>query len=576
MFNIDWKNFINIIDFAYQPIVDIRNGKTLAFEALIRNFDKNFKDIDELFNTLYDEKILFNIDIELRKKAIAKLRDIYENNSDILLFYNIDNRIIEMENYKIHVTDAILDCFGVHKNYITFEISEKHQFSSFESVATIFEAYKNQGFSIAIDDFGTGFSGLKMLYHFLPDFIKIDRFFIADIVNDAKKKLFVTNIVNIAHQINTKVIAEGIETIDEYIACLEIGCDFAQGYFIQKPTLNVRELKSKYKIPSFKKRGISIDNFNLNSVYYSSSNYNELIDKYIIASATDLEGKITSVSDAFCKLSGYKKYELLGKPHNIVRNPTNSSDIYFNMWDTIKNGKVWHGELSNLAKNGQIYWVESTISPNYSKDGKLVGYTSIRQNITEKKYLEELSITDHLTKLFNRRYFDKQLNLMIDNSVQYNSYLTLALFDIDHFKLYNDTYGHSKGDKVLKKISNCIQSLCEDEEVFCRIGGEEFALIFLDKNQNETKEFLQKCLNAVENLEIEHKNNFNVSNYVTISCGAICSRGHMIYEQYSKLMISADSLLYEAKNGGKNRLVLNCSGNFNCISSNRLLSRVQY
>lgn len=227
--------------------------------------------------------------------------------------------------------------------------------------------------------------------------------------------------------------------------------------------------------------------------------------------------------------------------------------------------------MSNLAQNGQIYWVEATISPNYSKDRKLIGYTAIRQNITEKKYLEELSITDHLTKVFNRRYFDKQLNIMIENSVQYNSYLTLALFDIDHFKLYNDTYGHSKGDKVLKSISNCIKSLCKDEEIFCRIGGEEFALIFLDKNQNETKYFLQKCLNAVENMRIEHKKNFNVSDYVTISCGAICSRGHIIYEQYSKLMISSDSLLYEAKNSGRNKLILNCSGNFNCISSNKHL-----
>lgn len=576
MTNIDWEKFINIIDFAYQPIIDIKTGKTIAFEALIRNFNEDFKDIDELFNTLYKERILFNIDIELRKKAIAKLRVIYENNSDILLFYNIDNRIIEMENYKMQATDAILDCFGVHKSYITFEISEKHQFSSFESVATIFEAYKSQGFSIAIDDFGTGFSGLKMLYHFSPDFIKIDRFFIADIVNDAKKKLFVTNIVNIAHQINAKVIAEGIETIDEYIACLEIGCDFAQGYFIQKPTLNIEELKSEYKIPQINKRKIVVNNFNLNNVYYSSNNYNELIDKYIVASATDLKGKLTSVSDAFCKLSGYEKYELLGKAHKIVRNPSNSSEIFFNMWETIRNGKVWHGELSNLAKDGQIYWVEATISPNFSEDGNIIGYTSIRQNITEKKFLEELSITDHLTKAFNRRYFDKQLNLMIENSVQYNSYLTLALFDVDHFKLYNDTYGHTKGDKVLKKISNCIQSLCEDEEIFCRIGGEEFALIFLDKNQNETSTFLQKCINAVENLEIEHKNNFNVSDYVTMSCGAICSRGHIIYEQYSKLMISADSLLYKAKNSGKNRLILNCSANFNCISSSRLLSRIEY
>ena len=106
--------------------------------------------------------------------------------------------------------------------------------------------YQEQGYQIALDDFGTGFSGLKLLYYLDPNHIKIDRFFITDIANDKKKKLFLINIINIAKSINASIIAEGIETKEELEICKEIGCDSVQGYYIQRPTTNLKELKVTY------------------------------------------------------------------------------------------------------------------------------------------------------------------------------------------------------------------------------------------------------------------------------------------------------------------------------------------
>ncbi len=384
------RDAVKNLDFAYQPIIDFKDGRTFAFEALLRNCES----IDDFFDKAYNDKTLFGIDIELRKKAMSKLLPFYEKNPNIFLFYNLDNRILEMDDYKSGITNAMLNCFGLDKQFVTFEISEKHQFSSIKDAEEVLNSYKNQGFSIAIDDFGTGYSGLKILYHLSPDFIKIDRFFISDIVNDNKKKLFVANVINIAHQINIKVIAEGIETLEEYMACVEIGCDFGQGYFIQRPTQNIDDLRNFYLIDYKKNLDSKITDFNLNNVYYTSNNYLELIDKYIIASATNAKGKITSVSEAFCYLSGYERYELLGQSHNIVKNPQNSKKFFSNLWKTIKNGKIWSGEISNRKKDGTIYWIYATIIPNYSNDGKLLGFTSLGQNITEKKYLENVMIKD--------------------------------------------------------------------------------------------------------------------------------------------------------------------------------------
>lgn len=115
----------------------------------------------------------------------------------------------------------------------------------------------------------------------------------------------------------------------------------------------------------------------------------QLIEDNIIMSATDLKGKITYVSNAFCKISSFTKEELIGKPHNIVRHPDMPKEAFKNMWNTIKKNEIWRGEVKNLKKDGSYYYVLATISPEYDKNGQKVGYSAIRQDITAKKQVEE-------------------------------------------------------------------------------------------------------------------------------------------------------------------------------------------
>ena len=113
-------------------------------------------------------------------------------------------------------------------------------------------------------------------------------------------------------------------------------------------------------------------------------------DDYIIASKTDLTGKIIYVSEAFCKISGYTKEELIGKPHSIVRHPDMPELIYADLWDTISQGNTWTGEIKNLRKDGNFYWVDVVIAPDYDQNGEKIGYTAIRTDITAKKEVELL------------------------------------------------------------------------------------------------------------------------------------------------------------------------------------------
>jgi PAS domain S-box-containing protein len=108
-------------------------------------------------------------------------------------------------------------------------------------------------------------------------------------------------------------------------------------------------------------------------------------DRYVISSKTDLFGRITYASTALCKISGFSKEEMLGKPHNIIRHPDMTKEAFRDMWDTIEKNEIWAGEVKNLKKDGGFYWVNAIISPIHDSDGNKIGYNSIRQDITKEK-----------------------------------------------------------------------------------------------------------------------------------------------------------------------------------------------
>ena len=103
-----------------------------------------------------------------------------------------------------------------------------------------------------------------------------------------------------------------------------------------------------------------------------------------IISRTDLNGVITFANKAFCKLSGYEKDELVGKPHSIIRHPDMPKIAFKEMWATIKADKKWHGFVKNLRKDGKYYWTEAFIEPFFDENGNKIGYIAARKPVGEK------------------------------------------------------------------------------------------------------------------------------------------------------------------------------------------------
>ena len=274
----------------------------------------------------------------------------------------------------------------------------------------------------------------------------------------------------------------------------------------------------------------------------------------MIISTTNKEGIIIDVSEAFCEISGYKRDELIGKSHKIVRHPMTPDIFYKNMWNTLLKEKEWKGEIKNITKNGDTYWVYAIITP-VIKDGEIKGFTAIRTNISDKKYIEKLSITDELTKLYNRRYFNTKIEEEINRAKRGNKYLCLMILDIDYFKQYNDTYGHQKGDFVLKEVANVLRSKTNRASDFAfRVGGEEFAII-TTLEKDKVAGFAKAIKDDIFNLKIEHSTSL-VSKYVTSSIGISCRLANDI-KNIDGIYKEADDNLYEAKNLGRNSIFIN-------------------
>ena len=111
----------------------------------------------------------------------------------------------------------------------------------------------------------------------------------------------------------------------------------------------------------------------------------ETINSYVAMTKTDLDGIITYASDNFCKSVGYKRSELIGKPHSIVRHPDNKKEVFARMWKTIKEGEIFKSTMKDLTKDGDEFWFEVLIYPDYNEDKKIIGYTALRIDITDKK-----------------------------------------------------------------------------------------------------------------------------------------------------------------------------------------------
>ncbi len=297
----------------------------------------------------------------------------------------------------------------------------------------------------------------------------------------------------------------------------------------------------------------------LQTILYDLHRYASTVNHYVITSATDLDGTIISASQAFAEISGYSEKELVGQKHDLLKHPDVDPEIYDQLWETISAGDPWQGELMNQKKNGETFWVDITIEPSINEKGEMVGYISIQQDITDKKRIEELTITDDLTGAYNRRHFDKTLRIEMERARRSKHFLCMLMVDADNFKKYNDTYGHQAGDWVLKGIVKQMKSTFQRAGDSCfRLGGEEFAILFHAENPEQALSISNRLRENIFENNIEHSGN-KPHQRLTISGGLMTLEPSKVYIE-EEIYKYADEALYKAKKSGRNRIEIHEEG----------------
>ncbi|WP_327438330.1 putative bifunctional diguanylate cyclase/phosphodiesterase [Pseudomonas donghuensis] len=285
-------------------------------------------------------------------------------------------------------------------------------------------------------------------------------------------------------------------------------------------------------------------------------NYRTAVDAAAIFSETDLSGRITYVNEQFCSISGYSREELLGANHRILNSGLHGPEFFIDMWRALVAGRVWKGEICNRAKDGSLYWVDSTMVPLIDPaSGQVRKYVSIRFDVTEKRQLLHTLQWrvghDVLTGLPNRAYLSDLLNQALEYSRNEDIPLAVCMLDLDGFKAVNDGYGHASGDLLLVEVATRLKGILRGGDAVARLSGDEFVLILRHvQDPAHLQAALDRVLIAIAAPYPIRDQEIRVS----------ASIGVTLFPQDNEdtdtLVRHADQALYVAKQSGRNRFHL--------------------
>jgi diguanylate cyclase (GGDEF)-like protein len=483
LFDLECK--IKLLDYAFQPIVNIHTGLTYGYEALLRNVQAaGFDSLSAVFDEMHSRQMLRIGNDLLFLKALQKFKQIV-NASQAKLFFNLDNRLFEDEAYSGQKFGKEIETLGFDPNNFCFEISERHELRDWKRTLELLRSHRSMGVKIALDDCGTGFSGLKLLYLTQPDYIKIDRFFIEGIEKDSVKRLLAASIVNIAHLMGSVVIAEGVETEKEYYSCLNIGCDLVQGFLVQHPEINTDKCLAAYgnikRLSEMDRRSKSVGDSKLlrSEVLHipavQSDNgllelFDRLKDSYensIVPVVNQHNQPLGIIREVDVKKFAYSKYGRYLLQNRTIKKPITDFMCKFPVADI-------HTPVEKLL---ETYAIKNDIEGLIIVDKmQYVGFLraqSLLRILNEKRVMDARE-QNPLSKLpGNTMIFEYVSKALLDTSSSYQ----LVYFDFDHFKAYNDTYGFRHGDRVILLFAGMLQAYAQSPERFAgHIGGDDFFL----------------------------------------------------------------------------------------------------
>lgn len=278
---------------------------------------------------------------------------------------------------------------------------------------------------------------------------------------------------------------------------------------------------------------------------------------------TDASGAIEYGNPKFYDMTEYTADEVIGQNPRILKSDAMPQEFYRKMWETIAAGHEWQGEFHNRSKNGRLFWEKAYISPIRDSNGSIINYVAIKEDITERKLLQEqlahMAHFDSLTGLPNRALFFDRAGQAITIAKRENRLCGILFIDLDGFKIINDTHGHETGDRLLSQVADRIRSALRASDTVARMGGDEFTVILATLKERSDAAHVAKNIIALLSKPII---------IGTSVCEIGASIGICIYpddgDNAEKLLHGADTAMYEVKRNGKNNYGFYLKGKVSC------------
>lgn len=460
----------------FQPIVDTRAGRILGHEALIRGpAGHRLEFPGELFAEARHCGLLSELDLACREAALQRY---HEQGMEGLLFVNVNPNVLLDKHHPRGSTRRLAQALGIASDRIVIELSEQYPVQDTEGLKAAVRRYRELGLRIAIDDLGAGYSGLRLWSEIKPDYVKIDRYFIQHIHQDPIKREFVQSIITLARGMQSKVIAEGIETREELEQLQAMGVDYCQGYLLGRPAAE----------PARPPRALAAvrDDRGL-------SRHRETVA--MLARPALAMGVDDTLHQAFELLLADDRLHSIpvldaGRPVGMLRRAKIMELFSAPFGRALYAGKPlrlamdtrpvvvdWQTSLEQAS--GLITDDDDVAAQHFivTRDGAYYGLGSVRgllRNITEQRLLHA-RYANPLTLLPGNVPIYRE----IDDALQQERDFYVAYFDLNHFKPYNDVYGYAQGDRVIQWVARLLQEMIVGAGQFLgHVGGDDFVAVF--------------------------------------------------------------------------------------------------
>ena len=268
---------------------------------------------------------------------------------------------------------------------------------------------------------------------------------------------------------------------------------------------------------------------------------------------TSADGTIIDVNDAFTRITGYAREDVLGQTPRMLKSGHHGAGFYADLWRELTATGHWYGEIWNRRKNGEVYAEMKTISAVRDVQGNVLQYVALFSDITpikeHEKQLEQIAHYDVLTTLPNRVLLADRLHQAMVHASRYRQILAVAYLDLDGFKAINDTFGHETGDQLLIALSARMKATLRESDTLARLGGDEFVAVLFDiGSASASAPMLGRLLSAAAEPVLVNGRALQVS----------ASVGVTFYPQADEvdadqLLRQSDQAMYQAKVAGKNR-----------------------